>query len=260
MKLAHETFGQGDGVAVVLLHGFPLDRRVMREVGARLGAGGRAEGRRVVVVDLPGFGESPDGAGATMEEIAGELRAFLEGEGLVPCVLGGLSMGGYVGLAYHRKYGADLRGLVLVDTKASADTAEAKGNRDRMVEVAEREGSSAIAKLMFPKMLGGGAGEEVRKKLMEVMEGCRAGTIVRALRAMRDRPDYTEDLRSSEVPVLVVMGEEDVITPAEGGRVLAGVAKRGRFVGVAGAGHMAPLEKPEAVAEAIEGFLKELGV
>lgn len=255
-ELALDQLGSDHAPAVVLLHGFPLDRRVLRPV-----AEGLASDCRVVTIDLPGFGESGPTAAFSMTDLARRVRAMLMSRGLLPCVLGGLSMGGYVSLAYHRLFGADLRGLVLLDTKAEADTPDAKANRDRMAAIARREGSAAIAALLFPKMLApehSGSDHPLARRLMEIMTACPAETMAQALMAMRDRDDYTSDLARSEVPVLVVAGEHDVITPPSPAEALAGRCPRGRFRQIAGAGHMAPLERPVAVAEAIRSFVQSL--
>lgn len=243
-------------VPLVLLHGFPLDRTVNREVARQV-----AGVRRVLNVDLPGFGESPAVGAFSIPDLARHVRHFLMRKGALPCVLGGLSMGGYVALAYHRLFRADLRGLVLIDTKAEADTPEAKANRDRMIDIANREGSAAIARLMLPRMMAPAhstPGHPLVQRLMEVMSACPAETVAVALAAMRDRDDYLQDLLTTDLPVLVVTGEHDVITPPSLGEQTAARCRRGRFARIDGAGHMAPLERPEAVAGAIRSFLADV--
>lgn len=254
--LAFDVLGDDHAPVVVLLHGFPLDRRVLRPM-----AEGLASDCRVVTIDLPGFGGSGPTAAFSISDLARRVRAMLMSRGLLPCVLGGLSMGGYVSLAYHRLFREDLRGLVLLDTKAEADTPEARANRDRMAAIARREGPGAIAALMFPKMLApghSGSDHPLARRLMEIMAACPAETMAQALLAMRDRDDFTADLARSDVPVMVVAGEHDAITPPGPAEALAGLCRRGQFRRIADAGHMAPLEQPAAVAEAVLAFVRSL--
>jgi len=257
MKLAHLEFGGAGigGATVVLLHGFPLDARVWKDVAETL-----AGSTRVVLVDLPGFGRSPLGGAASIDDYARELRAFLLPRGLLPCVLGGLSMGGYVALAYHRLFPAELRGLILVDSKAAPDAPEVKADRDRMVEVALGPGAPTVAKLMLPKMLSPGAAPDVSRQLMDIMLTCPPATMARALLAMRDRPDYSPDLPRTRVPLLVICGEHDAITPPADGRALAATTPTGTFALIANAGHMTPIEQPDQVANAIATFVADLPV
>src|SRR2546423_4475950 len=104
---------------VVLLHGFPLDSRMWEAQLAALGnATGAGGAYRVIAPDLRGFGQSKSDTPFTIESLADDIHALLSAVGALPTVLVGLSMGGYVALAYAKKYPADLRGVVLVDTKA----------------------------------------------------------------------------------------------------------------------------------------------
>lgn len=250
--LDHDLLGKNSSrPPIVLVHGFPLDRRVFAEVAADL-----ATTHRVVNLDMQGFGASRSEAPFTLDDQAKAIHSTLREKGLLPCVLAGLSMGGYVALAFHRRYAGDLDGLILVDTKASADTAEAKEGRNKMAELVKKEGSPAVAAQMLPKMMGSKPDPAKKAKLTEIMHACPATTIANALMAMRDRPDYTPDLATMSMPLLVITGAEDAIAPVEVGRSVAKAAPTGKFVEIAGAGHMAPLEQPAAVAGAIRAFLK----
>ena len=119
---------QGTGMPLVLLHGFPLDSRIWREQLAAL-----SDRFHVIAPDLRGFGQSKSSDTFTMESLADDVHALLADLQALPCILGGLSMGGYVALAYAKKYPTDLRGLVLIDTKAEGDTAEGKAGREKMI-------------------------------------------------------------------------------------------------------------------------------
>jgi 3-oxoadipate enol-lactonase len=260
-EIAHTILGRSTrpatplgGLPLVLLHGFPLDRAVWQDVAERL-----APTRRVITLDLPGFGESRYAHPFSLEDQARFLRGFLREKGLTPCVMAGLSMGGYVALMYHRLFPADLAGLAVVDSKAEPDSAEARENRNRMSDIARREGTPAIVKLMLPKMLAPSPSPGLEKRLVDIMSACPAGTIAHACHAMRDRPDFRPDVATTHTPLLVITGEHDAITPPALSRFLATSARHGTYVEIPNAGHMAPLECPEAVAKALAGFAERIG-
>src|SRR3954471_5470103 len=130
---------RGRGAVLVLLHGFPLDRRMWDAQVEKL-----SDHYRVVAPDLRGFGQSRRSDPFTIESLADDTHLFLEQLAATPCVLAGLSMGGYVALAYAKKYPADLRGLILMDTKAESDTPQAKEGRAKMIELARSSGATAV--------------------------------------------------------------------------------------------------------------------
>ena len=214
---------------------------------------------RKISGDTRGFGGSKAEHAFTIESLADDVHALLAEIGALPCVLGGLSMGGYVSLAYVKKYPTDLRGLLLIDTKAEGDTAEGRQGREKMIQLAREKGSKPVADQMMSKMLAEETSRtkpQVVRKLREIMEACPAVTIQHALAAMRDRVDRTEDLRSIAVPSLIVVGEKDAITPPE---VAEGMKRipRSTLEVIEGAGHMTPMEAPERVNDLIAKFLRE---
>ena len=238
---------------LVLLHGFPLDARVWE---AQLS--GLSDRFHVLAVDLPGFGQSKSDKPFSIESQADAVHAMLEKLGLLPVVLGGLSMGGYVSLAYAKKYPTDLKGLVLVDTKAEADTPQAREGRDKMVELVRQKGSPAVAEQMMPKMIAAGAEAskpELAKRLRGIMDACPPKTIEHALLAMRDRPDFSWHLASIPVPTLIVVGEADAITPPAMAESMKREIPRATLSVIRGAGHMSPMEQPDQVNEAMRKFL-----
>lgn len=250
-----DSRGAGGGLSpVVLLHGFPLDSRMWEAQMPALAAAGR----RVIAPDLRGFGQSRSETPFTIESLADDVHALLEALGALPVVLAGLSMGGYVALAYANKYPADLRGLMLVDTKAEADTAEGKEGRQKMIDLVRREGSKAIADQMIPKMLSPHTIEhhqQIVDALRRMMEACPPKTIEHALAAMRDRPDRSEELASIQVPAFAVVGASDVITPPAVAEAMTKRIPRAGLAIIGGAGHMSPMEQPDAVNHEIKAFL-----
>jgi pimeloyl-ACP methyl ester carboxylesterase len=243
-------------VPVVLVHGFPLDHRIWHKQVHDL-----APVCRVITPDLRGFGHSTGGGSFSIASLAEDLYLLLSQLHALPCVLGGLSMGGYVALAYERQYAATLRGLMLIDTRASADTPEGRAGRDAMIEIAKTQGSVAIADKMLPKMLAGGNVDtraDVVHDLKAIMDACPAQTIQYALAAMRDRLDYTPTLPKIAAPTLVIAGESDVLVPPAQSQEMQKSIPGSTLAVITGAGHMAPMEQPQQVSRAMQQFLIKL--
>ena len=247
---------QGSGVPLVLVHGFPLDRHIWDDQVKEL-----AGVCRVIAVDLPGFGESKGEKAFTIKSMAEAVHGLLSQIKALPCVLAGLSMGGYIALAFAKEYPADLKGLVLIDTRAEADTTEAKQNRDKMIESVRKGGSKAAADAMEPKMVSAETPKnkpDVAKKLRQIMEACPAKTIEHALVAMRDRPDYRDTLASIAVPTHIIVGQDDAITPPAMSLAMNKEIRHSKMSVVSNAGHMSPMENPREVNEALGTFVKNL--
>lgn len=247
---------RGKGIPLVLIHGFPVDSRMWNGQIDAL-----ADRARVIAVDLPGFGQSPSEEPFTIESAADGLHELLSGRDALPCILAGLSMGGYIALAYANRHPGDLRGLILIDTKAAADTDEQKQTRDRMIELTRTSGAKAVAERMLPKMLAEDSPRNrpaVARALREMMESCPPLTIEHALAAMRDRPDRTEELAAIRVPTLLIFGDGDSITPVSVGRQMRERIPDAEPAVIRGAGHMSPMEQPAQVNRAIDRFLRKI--
>ena len=250
--LHYEIAGQGQ--PLVLLHGFPLDSRIWLKQREALSAK-----HQVITPDLRGFGQSASATKFTLGELAEDVHALLVELKALPCVLGGLSMGGYVALEYVRKFPGDLKGLIVIDTKAEGDTPEGKQGRDKMIQLVREKGSPAVAEAMMPKMLAPEAQKNrpaVARELRTIMEECAALTIEHALAAMRDRADHSGNLPSIAVPTLVVVGESDAITPPAKAQEMNQAIQRSQMAVIRGAGHMTPMEQPEQTTRAIADFLE----
>lgn len=238
---------------LLFVHGFPLDHQQWRHQLEHFAAW------RCLAPDLRGVrGGAPPAEGYSMGVYADDLVAVLDQAGAPRAVCCGLSMGGYVLFELLRRHPERVAGLILCDTKAEPDTTEGKAGRDALMQVAEREGAAAIGERLLPKLLG----PTTRARRPRVVETVRAmaarldvAGLVGALRAMRERPDSGPVLERIQVPTLVVCGSEDEITPAAGMRMLAQRIRGASYVEVPEAGHLAPLERPEAVNEALENFL-----
>ena len=254
---AHFNYTErGTGTPLVLVHGFPLDNRVWDDQVAAL-----SDRCRVIAPDLRGFGQTRSQEPFSMESLADDLHQLLTKIDARPCVLAGLSMGGYVALAYDAKYATDLKGLVLVDTRAEADSMEARQSREKMIECVRASGAPAVASQMMPKMLAPDAQQsrpQLMQRLRAIMEECPPKTIEHALAAMRDRRDSCDRLASIAMPTLIVVGDQDAITPPALSEMMNREIPRSKLVVIKGSGHMSPMEQPEQVNQALRQFMEGL--
>lgn len=245
---------RGEGDAILFIHGYPLNHTMWEH---QLGA---LAGWRRIAPDLRGMGGSEAPAsGYSMEAYAADLAGVLDACGVERVVLCGLSMGGYVLFECLRSWGGRVAGAVLMDTRAEADSAEARAGRDAMIQAVRERGPVAVAEAMLPKLVGPSTAarapdvvEHARRMIMDTS----VPGIIGALEAMKQRPDSRPVLSMVQVPVLIVVGEEDVITPPPASVAMAGVAPRAQLVVVPRAGHLAPMEQPAAVTEALQRFLR----
>ena len=248
----------GTGPPLVLLHAFPMDREMWHPQVTAL-----SDRYRVIAPDLPGFGESglPDD-GWTVDSAADRLAAFIDGIGLDElAVVCGLSMGGYVALAFARRHPDKLRGLILADTRAEADTPEAKANRDKTIAVAEEHGAAAVFEAMLPKVLGHTTHQTRHTVVAEAtrIAGEQGADVVAdALRALRDRPDATPGLAAIRVPTLIIVGEEDTLTPPTTAMELADGIPEASIEVLAAAGHLSNLETPTEFTDVVRRFLDRI--
>ena len=201
----------GSGVPLVLLHAFPLSRAMWQPQRQAL------EGvARLITPDLRGFGgTSPFTAAPDGRAYGRRHRRAARLPNLDKVVLGGLSMGGYVTLAFARKYGPRLRGLILADTKSEGDSDEAKAGRDKMIAFAGSHPAAEVMEQLLPKLLA----EKTRREKPEVEAEVRRiaaaqspAAIVAALQALRDRPDSTPVLGTIAVPTGAGR-QRDALTP-----------------------------------------------
>jgi pimeloyl-ACP methyl ester carboxylesterase len=222
------------------------------------------EGYQRIAPDLRGLGQSdaPD-LGYGMNIYAADLAALLDTLDIDEVVLCGLSMGGYVAFEFLRHWRSRVRGLVLMDTRAEADSAEGRRARDAAAASAREGGAEAIAQAMLPKVLAPSTftdQPEVVERVRQTIVKTPVAGIVGALAAMRDRPSSESQLPTlGNLPTLVLVGEADTLTPPDQARAMAQAIPGARFATVPGAGHFPPVERPEVVTKLLREFLESLG-
>lgn len=213
---------------------------------------------RVIVPALPGFDGSDLHGESTVDAFAAHVAALLDALGVRQAVFGGLSMGGYVLMALWRHRPQLIAAMILADTRSGADSPEARASREHMLHELSAGGSAAIAGEVIPKLLG----STTRADRPDVADLCRqrieaqpADAIASALRAMMTRPDAGSSLASINVPTMVVVGDEDVLTPPSEAEQLQRRIPGAWLVRIPGAGHLSSLENPQAFNRAITEFL-----
>jgi pimeloyl-ACP methyl ester carboxylesterase len=253
-----EWRGSGVGEAVVFIHGFPFNSAMWGPQFAALPAGWRG-----IAPDLRGFGATPlgDPALSTMEQYAREIAGLLDSLDIERAVICGLSMGGYVAFEFWRLFRDRVRGLLLCDTRADADSPKARTARHRMAERVLADGTQVIVDGMLPKLVSPlttrkqpGVVALVRAMIQETAPE----TIAAALRAMAARPDSDALLRTIDVPALVIWGADDAITGRGQVEMLARGIRGARLESIEGAGHLPNLEQPAAFNQALTHFLAGL--
>lgn len=248
----------GAGTPVLLVHAFPLSARMWEPQIESLG-----DRWRFIAPDLMGFGGSDapeDESGYSMDAFADDLAAVLRELGVDRVVLVGLSLGGYVALAFLRKHRSAVSALVLADTRAEADAPENVEKRTTQQGLVREQGPGALTDGLIGALLG----EPTREKKPDVVSNVRslmenpAAGYVGALEAMKRRPDSTPDLASIDLPTLIVVGENDTLTPPELSRKMHEHVRDSRLVVIPEAGHLSNLEAPEAFNGALAEFLSGL--
>ena len=246
----HTYREDGDGLPLVLLHGFPLDHRMWDEVAHRI-----PPGRPVLAVDLPGTpGHATDLPAPALESSADLVAEVLRAAGIERAVVAGLSMGGYVALALLERHPDLVAGLALVDSKSTADAPEARANRLRIADEAEASGSVEVVRGMAAALLGETtttARPEIADEVRAWIDQQEPAGIAWSQRAMAARPDRSDVLGAFRGPVAAVVGDEDTITPVEAAEHLVATAAGARLVVVPQAGHLSAVEQPAAVAAAL---------
>lgn len=265
----------GAGTPVLFVHGFPHDRSLWDDQCSAL-----STHVRCIAPDLRGFGESmaiaaADGSTAaaavnselfSVDQYADDLAQLLAYLDVKKAVVCGLSMGGYVAMAMWRRHPHLVLALVLCDTKAGADSDEGRTKRNELIALAESAGSDAIAATQITGMLGKTTRDkrpDIVARTEAMMRRAPVVGIVGALTAMRDRPDAKVTLSTVTVPTLVVVGNEDALTPlAEAEGIIAALSPQAlaKLEVVQGSGHASCMERPAAVTHVLAEFLATMSL
>ena len=253
-EIVYESWGQGP--PVVLLHPFPVCRDFWKPAAQAL------SNYRVILPDLRGHGDSGIGDGAaTMAKHASDLRRVLDHTGIGRAPMVGVSIGGYALFECWRRSAERISGLVLCNTKASPDSAEAREARLRAAVDVLEKGVGPFVESMLPKLLG----NTTRSSRPDLVDGVRAMAlkmspqdVSQVQRGMAERPDSIATLKTIGVPTLIVAGAEDGLTPMADAEIMKANIPNSWVTVIQKAGHYAPWEKPDEVGTLLRQFLDSL--
>ena len=249
MPAPHQVFGPRDGPALVLVHGFPFDRRMWRlQVGPLSQAG-----LRVVTLDLPGFGQN-ETPSADIGIHARAILDLLDHLHVPKATVAGFSMGGYVALAVAALAAPRLNGLILIDSRANADDEAGRTRRDGAIADVEAHGTRGLALRQVETQFTAATRAQHRILVEEVRDLMLAqgkGAVVAGLQMMRDRPDRLQALAQLDAPVLILVGSDDKVTPIDAAQAMTAAAKDATLTVIDGAAHLSPMEQAQQVNQAI---------
>jgi pimeloyl-ACP methyl ester carboxylesterase len=244
----------GDGTPLVLLHAFPLSSAMW--LAQREGLAARF---RVLTPDLRGFGGSPLGADEpSIDAMADDVAALLDAKSIDRAIIGGLSMGGYVTLAFCRRYPDRVLGSVLADTKATEDAEPARAARIRIAERLESDGNASILlEDLLPRLVGPTTMRHralVYGRVRGLVQSTPPLAAAWAQRAMAARTDSTGALAEFRAPTLVLHGAEDAIISEQDARTMAEALPNAELIVIPGSGHLTAVEQPQLFNDAVTEF------
>ncbi len=248
----------GTGIPLLFIHGYPLSRKIWLPQISKL-----SDIASIISIDLRGHGESyPFDGPYSMDLLAEDCKRLLDGIKITsPIVVCGLSMGGYVMMALYRNYPQIFKGMILTSTRAGADSAEGKANRDKSIQNVRDHGVASIADGMLPKLLSPltltsnpGLIDTIRNIMLETS----INGVIGALQGMRDRPDSTSLLSQIKCPVLVIHGADDQLIPVHEAELMSQQISNSRLVVISKTGHLLNMEQPDQFNLAVRDFIKSL--
>jgi 3-oxoadipate enol-lactonase len=250
---------RGNGPPVVLLHPFPCHHEFWHPVATSI------ESRyRLILPDLRGHGESEIGDGpALMQKHASDVARVLDTAEVGKAAFIGCSIGGYILFEFWRRFRARVTSLVLCDTRSQADTAEGRTTRMKSADSVQEQGTEPFFETMIPKLMGR-ITLNTRPDLVDgaraMMRKMSAEDISLVLRGMAERPDSIADLKTINVPTMILIGEEDVLTPISDGELMRQNIASSQLKVIPKAGHYSPWEQPKAVGEILGQFLDSMAL
>jgi pimeloyl-ACP methyl ester carboxylesterase len=240
---------------ILLIHGFPLDNTLWQAQVEHL----TAKGYTVIAPNLPGFGHPATTPipleYATIDAYAEFIHTIIQQLPQKKAIVGGLSMGGYILLALLREHPDDVAAAMLLDTRAEADSPEAKAARFKSITDVQTAGSASIIDGLVAKQLRKKPLESNKQKVRAMMARQSAQAIITAQTAMSKRHDHTDLLAQLKIPVLIVVGAEDQITPPSVALAMQSHIPHAVLAQIVNAGHLTPIEQPTALNATLDTFL-----
>ena len=255
---------EGDGIPILCIHGYPLNRQIWRPQWD-----GLANSFRVIAPDLRSHGDSFVRGSSNLREaihtvdlMANDLALLLDAIGVSqPVVVNGLSMGGYVAFAFLRNYPSRVRALILTATRARPDSDVEKDNRRNAIQLAQTQGVAPVVdgmlrRLVSPETLSGKPG--LVERIREIMLSSSVEGIIGDLKGMIDRPDARPMLAGIRVPVLILVGNDDQIIPLDEAQAMKDSISESSLETIKDAGHLLNMEQPETYNRTVRNFVQSL--
>lgn len=244
-----------DKPVLLFLHAFPFSSDMWKDQVNLF-----SEKFYCVAPDLPGYGQSalPDHA-LTFEGYVDSVLNYLKESKIEKAVWCGLSMGGYLALRMYERAPEQCRALILCDTKAGADGNEAKLKRWSSIQALQKNRTEFI-EAQWQALVGESSkGDAALKQRFEQLIGLASDkTIASGLVALSTRTDSTMNLAKIRVPTLIVVGEEDKVTPVAESEAMAKAIAGAQLKVLAKIGHMSNLENPQKFNDQLSAFLISL--
>jgi len=250
---------RGTGLPIVFLHAFPLNRMMWAQQQV-----GLSHRFRIISIDLRGHGESDAPFWRySLEQYALDVKELLAGLKIIKALFVGLSMGGYLEFTLYRLYPELILGLVFADTRAEADKPEQLQWRFKLAQQTGAIGPAAVIADMLPKLLAPKTYDrdpDLVERVRSIQAAAPVQGIIGDLTAMAERPNSVDLLSSIKVPTLVIVGEDDVLTPpADAQRIAKGIPGA-RLVTIPEAGHLSNMDQPDLFNRAVEEFAAGLSM
>jgi pimeloyl-ACP methyl ester carboxylesterase len=247
---------KGQGAPIVFLHAFPFNALMWEPQFKEL-----STTYHLIALDLPGLGQStPIPETLTMDLGADVAAALLDHCELSSATICGLSMGGYTALAFAEHYPEYLESLVLADTHAAADSPEKKQQRHHLIHQINHQGPASFFKEFIPSIVGTTTKKNhpaIISRIQSLLDMANNNAIVSALQGMAKRPDRFTVLQQLSTPVLILVGEEDMLTPPSDAKRMADASPQAQLEVIPETGHMSNLENPHRFNGAIQTFLAQ---
>ncbi len=255
-EICFDVFGSGP--PVLLLHPFPVCREFWSPVSKFL-----SSRYRLILPDLRGHGDSGLGEGsATMQKHAADVARVMDAAGVDRAPMIGVSIGGYVIFEFWRQFRERASGLVLCNTKAGADSPEARAGRLQAADDVLKKGTEVFFESMLEKVFGGST-RQSRPDLVEdalrMMRKMSPEDVADVQRGMAERPDSMETAKTISVPTLLITGDEDLMTGIKEAEIMKKNIRGSEMKIVAKAGHYSPWEQPQEVGRLLRQFLDSAG-
>jgi 3-oxoadipate enol-lactonase len=249
IKLYYEE--AGEGLPVLLIHGYPLMHTIWKPVINLLGSEARW-----ITPDIRGFGRSSSPKGTySMPLLASDMAALLDHLQIKSAVVIGHSMGGYIALNFFKAYPERLLGLGLICSQAAADNEERRAARQAQIKKVIEQGTDYLAATMAATLTNQ---TDLVTDLQEIILQADTDGIIGALLGMAEREDMTDYLSKIKVPTLVVVGSSDTLIPTQKSREMANRLPDASLVQIANAAHIPMMENPRALAYELSNWLKKI--